>query len=52
MEDIIDVLDDIRNEIASLDSKFEFAGYYKAINDVLKIIDKYKAESEDKDEIY
>ena len=42
-----DVLDKIRDEIADLDdAEYEFEGYYKAVNDALQIIDKYKAESE------
>lgn len=42
-----DVLDKIRAEIADLDdAEYEFEGYYKAVNDALQIIDKYKTESE------
>ena len=41
------VLDKIRAEIAVLDdADYDFEGYYKAVTDALKIIDKYKAESE------
>ena len=44
-----DVLDKIRAEIADLDdADYDYEGYYKAVTDALKIIDKYKAESEDK----
>lgn len=39
-----DVLDKIRDEISDLDDKYEFAGYYKAVNDALQIIDKYMIE--------
>lgn len=40
------ILDKIRAEIADLDdAEYEFEGYYKAVNDALQIIDKYKAES-------
>ena len=43
------VLDKIRAEIADLDdTDYDFEGYYKAVTDALQIIDKYKAESEDK----
>jgi hypothetical protein len=39
------VLDKIRAETVLLDyADFDFEGYYKAVTDVLKIIDKYKAE--------
>ena len=42
------VLDKIRAEIADLDdADYDYEGYYKAVTDALKIIDKYKAESED-----
>lgn len=35
-------LEKIRAEIADLDdAEYEFEGYYKAVNDVLQIIDKY-----------
>ena len=38
-----DVLDKIRAEIANLDdAEYEFEGYYKAVNDALQIIDKYR----------
>lgn len=41
------VLDKIRAEIASLDdADYDYEGYYKAVTDALKVIDKYKAESE------
>ena len=37
------VLDKIRAEIANLDdAEYEFEGYYKAVNDALQIIDKYR----------
>ena len=37
------VLDKIRAEIADLDdAEYEFEGYYKAVNDALQIIDKYR----------
>jgi hypothetical protein len=43
------ILDKIRAEIADLDDvDHDFEGYYKAVMDALKIIDKYIAESEDK----
>lgn len=42
----VSVLDKIRAEIADLDAKYEFAGYYKAVNDALQIIDKYIVERE------
>lgn len=42
------VLDKIREEIADLDdANFDYEGYYKAVTDAVKIIDKYKAESEE-----
>ena len=42
-----DVLDKIRAEIADLDdADYDYEGYYKAVTDAVKIIDKYKAESE------
>ena len=45
-----DVLDKIRAEIADLDdADYDYEGYYKAVTDALKIIDKYTAESEDKE---
>ena len=38
-----DVLEQIRAEIADLDdAEYEFEGYYKAVNDALQIIDKYR----------
>lgn len=44
------VLDKIRAEILFLDDvDYDFEGYYKAITDALKIIDKYRGESEDKE---
>ena len=44
------VLDKIRAEIVDLDdaADYDYEGYYKAVTDAVKIIDKYKAESEDK----
>ena len=43
------ILDKIRAEIADLDdADYDFEGYYKAVTDAVKIIDKYKAESEDR----
>ena len=40
------VLDKIRAEIAVLDdADYDYEGYYKAVTDAVKIIDKYKAES-------
>lgn len=42
------VLDKIRAEIADLDdANYDYEGYYKAVADAVKIIDKYKAESEE-----
>ena len=42
------ILDKIRAEIADLDdADYDYEGYYKAVTDAVKIIDKYKAESED-----
>lgn len=42
------VLDKIRAEIADLDdAEYEFEGYYKAVNDALQIIDKYREEQID-----
>lgn len=42
-------LDKIRAEILVLDdADYDYEGYYKAVTDALHIIDKYKAESEDK----
>lgn len=44
------VLEQIRAEIADLDdAEYEFEGYYKAVNDALQVIDKYKAERSDKE---
>lgn len=41
----VDVLDKIRAEIADLDdADYDYEGYYKAVTDAVKIIDKYKAE--------
>jgi hypothetical protein len=40
------VLDKIRAEIADLDdADYDYEGYYKAVTDAVKIIDKYR-ESE------
>lgn len=44
---ISDVLYKIRAEIEGLDANDEYLGYYDAIDDVLKIIDKYKEDSEE-----
>lgn len=42
-------LDKIKAEIADLDdADYDYEGYYKAVTDAMKVIDKYKAESEDK----
>lgn len=42
-EPTVDVLDKIREEIADLDdAEYEFEGYYKAVNDAVQIIDKYR----------
>jgi len=39
----VDILDKIRAEIAVLDdADYDYEGYYKAITDAVKIIDKYK----------
>lgn len=39
----VDVLDKIREEIADLDdADYDYEGYYKAVTDALKIIDKYR----------
>ena len=44
----IDVLDKIRAEILVLDdADYDYEGYYKAVTDALKIIDKYRGESKD-----
>ena len=38
------ILDKIRAEIADLDdADYDYEGYYKAVTDAVKIIDKYKA---------
>ena len=43
-----EVLDKIRAEILVLDdADYDYEGYYKAVTDALKIVDKYKAESGD-----
>ena len=45
-----EVLDKIRAEILVLDdADYDYEGYYKAVTDALKIVDKYKAETEVKD---
>ena len=37
-----EVLDEIKAEIADLDdSDYDYEGYYKAVTDAIKIIDKY-----------
>ena len=42
------ILDKIRAEIADLDdADYDYEGYYKAVTDAVKIIDKYRAESEE-----
>lgn len=41
------ILDKIRDEIECLDVDDAYWGYYDAIDDVLEIINKYKAESEE-----
>lgn len=48
LEDEINaVLDKIRAEIADLDdADYDYEGYYKAVTDALKIIDKCKTEKE------
>lgn len=39
----VNELDKIRAEIANLDdAEYEIEGYYKAVQDVLQIIDKYR----------
>ena len=44
-----EVLDKIRAEIADLDdADYDYEGYYKAVTDAVKIIDKYRAEVRDK----
>lgn len=44
-----EVLDKIRAEIAVLDdADYDYEGYYKAVTDAVKIIDKYKAEGSKK----
>ena len=46
----VNMLDKIRAEIADLDdADYDYEGYYKAVTDAVKIIDKYKAESEVKE---
>ena len=36
-------IEQIRAEIADLDdAEYEFEGYYKAVNDAIQIIDKYR----------
>ena len=41
------ILDKIRAEILKLDdADYDFEGYYKAVTDALKIIDKYRGESD------
>jgi len=46
-ENPIDVLDKIRAEIADLDdADYDYEGYYKAVTDAVKIIDKYRSEEE------
>lgn len=43
------VLNNIRAEIADLDDyDYDFEGYYKAVTDAVNIIDKYRAESEER----
>ena len=43
----MDKLDKIRAEIADLDdADYDYEGYYKAVTDAVKIIDKYKEERE------
>lgn len=43
------ILNKIRAEIANLDdADYDYEGYYKAVTDAVKIIDKYTAESEDR----
>lgn len=49
-KEINEVLDQIRAEIKDLDdADYDYEGYYKAVTDALAIIDKYKAESENKE---
>lgn len=49
-QEVNEVLDKIRAEIADLDdADYDYEGYYKAVTDALQIIDKYRAESEDKE---
>lgn len=46
-EDKIKTLDKIRAEIAVLDDAYyDYEGYYKAVTDAVKIIDKYREEQE------
>ena len=41
------ILDKIRAEIADLDdADYDYEGYYKAVTDALKIIDKYRESEE------
>lgn len=41
------ILDKIRAEILVLDdADYDYEGYYKAVTDALKIIDRYRSESE------
>ncbi len=47
-----EILDGIRAEIADLDdADYDHEGYYKAVTDALQIIDKYKTESEHRNDI-
>lgn len=49
----IDIINKIRDEISELIAiDYDFEGYYKAVTDALEIIDKYKSESEVKDDIH
>lgn len=44
---IVDVLEQIRAEIADLDdADYDYEEYYKAVTDAVKIIDKYKGDKE------
>ena len=48
LSDELTILEKIRAEIADLDdADYDYEGYYKAVNDALQIIDKYKAEGEE-----
>lgn len=41
------ILDKIRAEIADLDdANYDYEGYYKAVTDAVKVIDKYKESEE------